>query len=213
MAAIHGLGQAVTQLANLKLDDLSDDERRALRAYKAASSDEPGGSSPCFELNRELRSGLWKDETGADLRWVADALDQVFERCPRLENGLIVHRAIGSRQHLPLLEVNKLFRSLEYWSTALSDDRMESFLNPISNDAYGAILDLHLPAGTPAYNMETLEGFGGHEAELLLPRGMLWTVVDFKMDPMDKLSSLVRDRFKNIARVELRAEPWRSPRT
>ena len=34
---------------------------------------------------------------------------------------------------------------------------------------YGAVFEISLPTDFPAYNTKTLEGFGGHEAELLLP--------------------------------------------
>jgi hypothetical protein len=192
------------------LSDLSPDEEQALKAYKAASwPSGVGTSSPCFDMNRELRSGLQPREIDPQLRGIVDALDRMFVRCPRLSREVVVHRAIGTRLHLPVHEVGKRFRSLEFWSTATSDARVDSFLTPISNkNNRGAILDLTLPAGVPAYNMETLPDFGGHEAELLLPRGILWTVDRFVMIPHDELSPPVQRDFENVARVALTATSW-----
>jgi len=192
------------------LSDLSPDEEQALKAYKAASWPSGSGtSSPCFDMNRELRNGLQPREIDPQLRGIVDALDRMFVRCPRLSREVVVHRAIGTRLHLPVHEVGKRFRSLEFWSTATSDARVDSFLTPISNkNNRGAILDLTLPAGVPAYNMETFPDFGGHEAELLLPRGILWTVDHFVMIPHDELSPPVQRDFENVARVALTATSW-----
>jgi hypothetical protein len=200
------------QPAELCLPDLSPDEGEALRAYKKAFDDTNGnGRSPCFDLNRDLRNGLWVDELEPALRKIAEGLDSVFSRCPRLAHPITVYRAVGTRAHLPLNESGRRFRSLEYWSTAHSEVAIEGFLTPAGSPAYGAILQLQLPAGCPAYNMESLPGFGGHEAELLLPRGMLWTVESAALVPEAQISLPVRAKFKNVVRAALTAEAWHPP--
>jgi hypothetical protein len=184
------------QFNNLYLPNLTVGEERALKDYKAASNT-TSGHSACFDLNRDLRCALRIDEIHPSLRAIADNLDSVFTRCPRLTEDATVYRAIGIRAHLPLTEIGKRFRSLEYWSASHSEAAIQR---------HGAVLELSLPVDFPAYNMETLEGAGGSEAELLLPRGVLWEVESFSPIPSDQLSPFVRAQFENVARVILRAQ-------
>ncbi|MBY0303629.1 MAG: ADP-ribosyltransferase [Sphingomonas sp.] len=194
----------MSEFDNLKLDDLNEHEMSALRAYKAAS--DSNNQSACFDLNRELRNGLSINDLSAELRSVAEGLDSVFARCPRLERPVTVYRAVGWCWHLPLHERDKRFRSLEYWSTSATQTSFEAFLKAPFKGARGAVLTLHLPVGFPAYNMETLEGFGGHEAELLLPRATLWTVRAADLLAKEEIPLFVREDFETVVRAELEAQ-------
>lgn len=191
-------------LSKLRLTDLSSQELSALRSYKTAEEDE-AGMSKCFELNRELRNGIFVDELSTSLKKVAEGLDSVFRRCPVLTDRLVVYRGTGFRKTLPLHEKGKHFRSLEFWSTALSEGPLEQFLK-LGPDA--AILELHLPSGVPAYNLETLIGIGGSEQELLLPRGIVWRVVDVHRETVSEF--LKSQKVESLCRAVLEVEtrPW-----
>lgn len=186
----------------LALTDLTPQEEAALISYKTAEEDE-NGLSQCFDLNRDLRNGIFVDELPPSLKEVADSLDSVFHRCPRLTDDLTVYRGTGFRHTLPLHEVGKRFRSLEYWSTALSEGPIEQFLKL---GPHAAILELHLPSGIPAYNLETLAGAGGSEKELLLQRGILWCVEDVKAEAISSFLSFMG--VKSLYRAVLKAESW-----
>ena len=85
------------------------------------------------------------------------------------------------------------------------------FLKAGSSDALGAMLELRLPPGVAIYNMETLAGPGGGERELLLPRGILWTVNKFQAFDMKSLVPHVAKSFRNIMEVTLTAgTDWRT---
>jgi hypothetical protein len=189
-------------LRNLKLTDLSSKEFNALRSYKAAD-ESPNGESKCFELNRELRNGIYVEELSPYLKETADGLDTVFARCPLLNGPLTVFRGIGHRTSLPLDQAGKRFRSLEFWSTALSEDPLEPFLKL---GAHGAILELRLPENFPAYNLETVEGAGGAEQELLLPRGILWRVGDTSVETVNAF--LKHCKVESLWRTVLTPEDW-----
>jgi hypothetical protein len=193
-------------LNELYLRDLNRSELHALRSYKSASDAEHG--SACFDLNRDLRNGLKRDELPSSLDEIADGLDSVLARCPRLTEEVCVYRAIGWAWHLPLYDFGKCFRSFEYWSSCVSRDGIEAFLKAPSKCARGAVLTLHLPIGFPAYNMETLEGFGGHEAELLLPRAVLWKVRSARILKPEEVPLFVRPDFYQVIDAELDAQPW-----
>lgn len=191
------------RLDRLCLADLTADEECALRAYKAAREITSGVSS-CFDLNRDLRNGLWVKELDSSLSNIALSLDGIFARCPRLQEETTVYRGVGTRAHMPLHEKGKRFRNLEYWSTACSKEAAKKFLQPVSQPGHGAILVLHLPVGFPAYDMETLPGFGGDEAELLLPRGVLWRIETTSLIPGNKLTTYLREKFANLVCAEMR---------
>lgn len=189
-------------LRKLKLTDLTKKELNALRSYKTAEESEDGNSK-CFELNRELRNGILLDELSSSLKETAEGLDTVFSRCPLLTDQLTVYRGTGFRKALPLHEVDKRFRSLEFWSTALSEEPLEPFLKL---GAHAAILELHLPRDFPAYNLETLEGAGGSEQELLLPRGILWRV---KKVNREEVSQFLKScKVESLCRAVLVPEKW-----
>lgn len=189
-------------LRNLKLTNLSPKELNALTSYKTAD-ESANGESKCFELNRELRNGIFVDELSPYLKETADGLDTVFARCPLLNGPLTVYRGTGHRTSLPLREVGKRFRSLEFWSTALSEDPLEPFLKL---GAHAAILELHLPENFPAYNLETLEGAGGSEQELLLPRGILWRVESIGTETVSAF--LKHCKVESLWRAVLKPEDW-----
>ena len=190
----------------LTLSDLSDAEVAALHDYKAAH--DANGRSKCFDMNRDLRNGLRVDELPAETRPTAEALDSIFARAPQLTEEITLFRAVGTRAHLPLHDIGRDFRNLEFWSASRSEGALESFLNPVTTGGHGAILELQLPEGFPVYDMETLEGFGGFERELLLPRGVRWTVMDFALVPEGDQPPLVRGRFANIVRAALKPRSW-----
>lgn len=189
---------------NLCLSDLTKPELDALRSYKAAD-ETADGQSKCFDLNRGLRNGLQLDELSEDLRKTAEALDSVFKRCPRLEGPATVFRGVGERRYFPIHEIGTRFRSFQYWSTTAEEDKTESFMKPSERPGYGAVFELNLPKGFPAYNMETLDGFGGHEAELLLPRNVMWRVDSCQEK---EISLYLREYFVNVGHVVLTAEKW-----
>lgn len=192
-------------LSNLKLTDLSDKELNALRSYKVAEESE-NGESKCFELNRELRNGIFLEELSPSLRETAEGLDTVFCRSPLLTDPLTVYRGTGFRKSLPLHEVDKRFRSLEFWSTASSVHPLEQFLKL---GAHAAILELRLPRNFPAYNLETLEGAGGSEHELLLPRGILWRMKE--VGPETVSPFLKSCKVESLCRAVLVPEKWPKP--
>jgi hypothetical protein len=72
-------------------------------------------SFACFDLNRDLRYGLRLDELPPQLRATAENLDSVFARCPVLKEPATVFRATGYREHLPLYDSGRRFRSFEFW--------------------------------------------------------------------------------------------------
>lgn len=186
----------------LTVTDLSDQELSALRDYKTACENEDG-KSKCFELNRELRNGIFVEELSDSLKQVAESLDSVFNRCPRLTDSLTVYRGTGFRNTLPLHDVGKCFRSLEFWSTALSEGPLQNFLKLGS---HAAILELHLPPDVTAYNLETLSGAGGSEQELLLPRGILWRVKHVVPQTVNEF--LKSKNVKSLCRAVLEVEKW-----
>lgn len=192
-------------LRNLKLTDLSDKELNALRSYKTAEESE-NGESKCFELNRELRNGIFLEELSPSLKEAAEGLDNVFRRCPSTSDALTVYRGTGFREALPLHELGKRFRSHEFWSTASSVDPLEQFLKL---GPHAAILELRLPREFPAYNLETLEGAGGSEQELLLPRGVLWRVKDVCPETVSPF--LKACKVESLFRAVLEPEKWRKP--
>ena len=189
----------------LHLADLTLVEEEALSSYKSASENDDG-QSRCFELNRMLEHGLFPEDLGS-LAELAGTLDGIFGRCPTLVEPITVYRAIGLRLHYPLHRQNAQFRNLSYWSTSAIRKVAISFLKAEMEDASGALLKLQLPAGLPAYDMETLLGAGGHEAEILLPRGIMWTVGKATFLDMDAEGMLAhaKSKFRNIIEVELTA--------
>lgn len=191
----------------MELHDLTPVELCALQAYKA---NRPTGSSHnvADDLNAHLRRGLFVHEIlDADIKAVATGLDSVFARCPTLTEDRTLYRGIGFRQHIPLHVPGCRFRSLEYWSTTTVEASIESFLKPVGTVGHGAVLTLQVPAGTRAYDMETLPSAGGGESELLLPRGMVWEVGSFKLTKGDDIVPFLRRYFETIANVSLTAVP------
>lgn len=194
----------------LCLDDATLAEIDALSAYKSAA-DDANGNSRCFVLNRQLEHSLTISDM-ASLGEVVKTLDGVFGRCPRLSSSTTVYRAIGLRLHYPFAEQDARFRNRSFWSASANRDVAMNFLKAEFQGASGALLELKLPAGIPAYDMETLTGAGGHEVELLLPRGVLWQVGPWT--PFDKDKHLlphVAKKFSNIIEVSLSADPNWSP--
>ena len=196
------IGGIRMDLSFLKVADLSPQELTALRSYKTAE-DSADGESKCFELNRELRNGILVTELSHSLREIADGLDSAFRRCPVLNDSCTVYRGTGFRQALPLHEIGKRFRSLQFWSTASSEGPLEPFLKL---GAHAAILELRLPKGLPVYNLETLDGAGGSEQELLLPRGILWRVEKANREPVSPF--LKSCKVESLCRAVLTVEAW-----
>jgi len=188
----------------LFLEDLTEAEETALRSYKAAKKGSEG-QSLCFDLNKDLRNGLRPNELSCEMRDMLNALDSVFQRCPKLDSGATVFRGIGNRNPLPLHEVGCRFRSFQYWSTSTNETVADNFLIPSTTQGYGAVLKIKLPVEFPAYNMETLDGSDQYEAELLLPRSILWRVENFEIR---NVSSYLAEKFINVATVTLTPECW-----
>lgn len=189
----------------LCLDDVTPAELSALLAYKSAG-DDPDGNSHCFVLNRQLEHSLTLGDMGS-LGKTVRILDGVFERCPRLTSPMTVYRAIGLRSHYPLAEQNARFRNRSFWSASGNRDVAINFLKAEFDGAGGALLELSLPAGLPAYDMETLPGAGGHELEILLPRSVLWKVGPYALFDKNKyLLPHVAKKFTNVVEVILFAD-------
>lgn len=189
-------------LEGLRLLDLEPGEEEALRAYKAAA-DDANGQSRCFELNQQLRSGLYLEEIAPTLAATARHMDAVFDRCPVLPEALTVYRGTGTRAFLQKLAPGYRFRAAEFWSTSHVEASVEKFIG-----LGGAVLELELPVGMPVYNMETIEGAGGSENEFLLPRGVLWEFLSASSMVGNEVPPLLRDKIRGphdaIARVRLR---------
>jgi hypothetical protein len=189
---------------NLFLTDLSEPEESALCSYKSAS-DTADGRSKCFDLNRELRDGRRLEDLDDEFRAIARSLDSIFERCPRLTVEATVYRGVGQRHHFPPQQMGDTFKSLQYWSTTTLEDSTESFMIPNGRKARGAVLEMTLPAGFPAYNMESLEQFGSHEGEVLLPRGVLWEVADTRER---KVTPFLEQYYEHIEHIRLKPLSW-----
>ena len=199
----------MTLLDNLRLSDLSSSEVEALRLYKLASENVDGHSG-CFDLNRKLEYGQFPEEMGA-LGTSVSSLDSVFTRCPVLTNPQTVYRAIGLRSHYPLTLPGERFRNLSFWSTAVNQATAIDFLKADSDQAPGALLRLDLPIGLSAYNMETLSSAGGEENEILLPRGILWTVKAWCPFDKSKLLPHVAKKFSTVLEAHLEgSSSWRA---
>lgn len=195
------------------LHDLTPAESDALLAYKA-NRRTGSSSNVADDLNAHLRRGLFVDEIcDADIKAVATGLDSALARCPTLTADRTLYRGIGFRQHIPLHVQGCHFRSLEYWSTTTEKASTEAFLKPVGTPGHGAILTLQVPAGTPAYDMETLLGAGGGESELLLPRGMVWEVGNFEITKGRDIAPFLQRYFETIANVSLTAVPYTPPRS
>ncbi|WP_127846972.1 hypothetical protein [Caulobacter sp. FWC26] len=131
---------------------------------------------------------------------MAEALDAVFDRCPKLSAELTVWRGVGHRPFLEEVKPGYQFRSLEFWSTSPVRARAGTFIRET-----GALMQLDLPAGFPVYNMETLEGAGGGEKEFLLPRGVMWELVSAPLIPPGELPGLLRAKAPKIPLLHLKA--------
>lgn len=194
-------------LSYLSLSDLTTEEEVALRAYKSAS--ESNGWSHCFTMNRELRAGLTVNEMTAELAVTVRNLDKVFKRCPRLTGPMTVYRGTGSRAFLQIAEAGFRFRAHEFWSTSVIEAAIEAFIG-----LGGAVLELQLPVNLPGYYMETLSGAGGHEQEILLPRGILWEVLSADKEELPPLLSHKREcTHHDIGRIRLKAVKYEANRT
>lgn len=58
-----------------------------------------------------------------------------------------------------------------YMSTSTDEDSLQRHFATAFRGATAALLYIECPAGLPALDMESEAGFGGHEREVLLPRG------------------------------------------
>jgi hypothetical protein len=134
---------------------------------------------------------------------VVGRLDAVLGRCPVLPQPLRVYRGIGIRAFIERSEPGHRFRVAGFWSTSHEEGTVRRFV-----ERGGALLELELPAGMPVYNMETLEGAGGGENELLLPRGLLWEIVSFDEMKKEETPPALRRKMTcvhhAIARIRLR---------
>jgi len=191
----------------LSLAELTSNEEKALQAYKQAY--ESSGVSHCFTMNQELRAGLRLDEMSTGLAKTVENLDRIFSRTPRLMAPLTVYRGTGNRSFLQVAEAGFRFRANEFWSTSRREDLVEKFIG-----LGGALLELHLTEGVPAYDMETLAGAGGHEQEILLPRGVLWEVTSVRSS---ELPILLKGKYKcehhSVARITLKALKFKGAET
>jgi len=192
--------------AYLRIDDLTPEEERTLRDYKAAT---PGadGTFACFTMNRLLEHGLFPDEMGTRGTEVV-VLDQIFARCTPIVKPITVFRAIGARSNLPLNKAGARFRNRGFWSTSHSASAADNFLKSESQKGHGAFLTLELPVGLPAFNMASMEAQDGdHEGELLLPRGVLWTIKTPQTQTTRSMLPGVSKYFESVVDVTLEASP------
>lgn len=188
----------------MQLTDLDEEEKRALQAYKSAC-DAEGGGSLCFDVNEALQSGLWMDELPQDFKQHVDALDRVFSRCPVIKEGLTAYRGIGCLAVLGPLRNGRKLRSLSFLSASSRRSVAASFVKPQFSGSAGAILTLCLPIGTPAYDMETLDGAGGSEREILLPRGLLWEIEAAEKGDISDAPPQSRKDLVSLGLITLRA--------
>ncbi len=182
------------------------DEIAALSNYKTARNNS-SGQSYCFDLNALLEQAHWPDELQPAMHQTVLDLDSAFAKTPGLTKTTTVYRGDGHRHRFRGIEtVDGSFRNLGYWSTSRSRERAIGFLNPAAKMGYGMLLELHLPIGLPAIDLETLEGAGGSEAEYLLPRGVLWTVKELR-GPASGVDLFTQQHFTNIVEIVLAATP------
>jgi hypothetical protein len=197
----------------MHLDDLDSEEQAALHTYKAASSDGNNGSL-CFDVNEALESALWLDELPDTFKQQVTALDRVFSRRPLIPQELRLYRGLGSISMLGSLKIGRKFRSLSFWSATSSPTVAGNFVKPQFSSSRGGILTLSLPVGTPVYDMETLIGAGHSEREYLLPRGLLWKILQIQQGDISDIPPPARKNLSSLALITLQAlSPcWRPPR-
>ena len=168
--------------SSYRLAALSREENKCLRDYKANFDQDTGQDEICWSMNRGLRLGLFPDEFGTNERALCEGLDKIFTKAPQLTHSCTVVRGDAKAAFVDCYRCGTRFRSASFWSTAVDPIRSESFF--VNG---GALLKLYLPAGLPVYNIETRGGGVNNEAELLLPRGVLWTVRSWRLIPVVEL--------------------------
>lgn len=183
------------------LEDLSPEEEKCLRDYKMNSDPDTGQDEICWSMNHGLRLGLFPDELGKAERKLCEGLDQIFARAPKLTRACTVIRGDARAAFVDRAKLGARFRSTSFWSTAVDPSHSESFF--VKGEA---LLKLSLPAGLPVYNLETREGGLNNEAELLLPRGILWTVRSWRLIPVTELSPYLTSKLpKGAVEFDLEA--------
>jgi len=189
----------------LSIADLSDEEKKVLTDYKAASSGHI--ITGCFDINLNLEYNLHLDDM-LDLKEKIITLDGVLSRSPKLKSPITVYRAINQRLHYPC-DNKKKFRNKGFWSTSLDRNSAYNFLKPQSSNCSGAIFVLNLPKNFSAYNMENLNDTSSSgEDEILLQRDILWTVKNAKILDIDTIPILpyIKKNFLNIAEITIEPE-------
>jgi hypothetical protein len=184
--------------------DISSQEVDALKKYVSAEDTSPGGDSYCFGLNAYLRRGLKPSELPLNLQDHARFLDGLLAR-EKLSKEYTVHRGIGSLGELAgAYEPGDQFRSLGYWSTSTEESATESFIT--GGGPVCAVITMTLNAGFPGMDLglvDALKSFGSHEAEVLLPRGILWSIVSYAPKRGDDVPKILRSKYKTIVHFKL----------
>lgn len=180
---------------------LSCDEKKALRDYKNAGHGP--NNSPCFALNKKLNNSIKVCELPTDLRKVCENLDSSFQNHERLDKEKTVYRGVGFRCNIPY-SAGESFRNLSFWSCSYKKNVAERFIkveNPLPK--FGALIELNLPAGFPIIDIDTVFDTQDGEAEVLLPRNILWKVEEFNLSCPGFSNKSILNKFCSIALIKL----------
>ncbi len=184
--------------------DFSDEEITALKRYMSAEDVSPGGESYCFGVNNHLRRGLRHCELPAALQNHVTILDQVLSR-GSLKNDTTVYRGIGSLCEMAgAFNPNDEFRSLGFWSTSVEQTATDSFIT--GSGPVGGVYKINLNAGFPGVNLgaeNTFNSLGCGESEVLLPRGILWRIINFSRICGDDVPRIHQSKYESILNFEL----------
>jgi hypothetical protein len=161
----------------LHFNDLPDHEKIAASAYKTARDGNAVGSL-CFIMNRELASGMLREELDQEFIEQIDRLDSIFTKS-KCDDSIVLYRGVSNIHSFHPIDFERRFKSLSYWSTS----RIPAVATKFAADKMtpGVLLELRIPANTPAFDMETVEGAGGSEAEILLCRNLVWNFSAFRI--------------------------------
>ncbi len=140
-------------------------EEPAFRLYKGNS---PFGGQSCFAdyLNQRLRGNLPLEEPWLD---ASRALDALISASSLGQRKTLYRAAIDSFVQ-PYIVGNEIIYPA-YMSTATDEAAIQRHYATAFRDIPAALLVIDCPPDLPALDMETDHAFGGHEQEVLLPRG------------------------------------------
>lgn len=163
-------------------NSLDRDDRKVVTDY---------GESKMFgAVNSMLYGG---DAPSFNLEVMAAILQRIIWNAPRLPERVVVYRTVVDRDHpgaipkwLSQVEVGQSYRMPGFQSTTFDVGRLKTWWRDFSLDPnWCCDFVIDLPAGLPVLDFAGVylsgEGFGP-EAELLLPHGLCWTLIDRRLE-------------------------------